>query len=115
VLLCDGAGCQATERLLQQVAPLVLWNSALPCLSYTRQGPHLGPAPLPPCPPPCRRYLGMNVDKVQLGTASLRKYAQVLFQTGGWPWLQRLLQVRGACADLCCCGAGLTRCNWRLI
>lgn len=51
----------------------------------------------------------MNVDKVQLGTASLRKYAQVLFQTGGWPWLQRLLQVSVYCAATCWCGAGLTK------
>lgn len=40
------------------------------------------------------KYLGASARDVDVNTYSKGKYASVLGQTGGWAWLQRLLQVR---------------------
>lgn len=39
-------------------------------------------------------YLGTSARDVDVNTYSKGKYASVLGQTGGWSWLQQLLQVR---------------------
>jgi len=55
------------------------------------------------------KYLGASARDVDVNTYSKGKYASVLGQTGGWSWLQQLLQVsswaepqRADCVTSCC-------------